>query len=65
LHSVLPALPLPEDCELLATRVPLRGKKLIDKNQQTYKIVWDKAEKLCKIYGEKPAPDQFAASEIY
>ena len=65
LHSVLPALPLPEDCELLATRAPLRGKKLIDKNGQTYKIVWDKAEKLCKIYGEKPAPEQFAAAEIY
>ena len=61
-HSVLPLLELPEDCELLATRVPLKFSGILDKHQQTYKVVYDAGEKLYKLYGEKPAVAVFAES---
>ena len=63
--STLSLLELPKDCELLATRVPLKFSKLLDKHQQAYKVVYDAEEKLYKLYGETPAVEKFAASEIY
>ena len=63
--SVLPLLPLPEDCELLATRVPLKFKQILDKHQAAYKVIYDPVEKLCKLYGTEPAVEKFLNSEVY
>ena len=63
--SPLAMLELPEDCELLATRVPLKFSKLLDKHQQAYKVVYDAGEKLYKLYGETPAVKKFSGAEVY
>lgn len=64
-RSTLALLPLPAECELLATRIPLKDKKLLDKHQNCYRIEYDPAEKLCKIYGAGNALENFAKNDIY
>ena len=63
--SPLPLLGLPEDCELMATRAPLKFKQILDKHQAAYKVVYDPVEKLCKLYGSDPAVKKFADAEVY
>ncbi|MBR2356749.1 MAG: U32 family peptidase [Lentisphaeria bacterium] len=64
-HSTLPLLDLPEKCELLATRIPLKDKVLLDKNQQRYHVEYDPDEKLYKLYGDSDALKNFAGNDIY
>ena len=63
--SPLPLLELPEDCELLATRAPLKFKQILDKHQTAYKVHYDPVEKLYKLYGTEPAVEKFSNAEIY
>ena len=54
-NSSLPLAEQPQDIELLVTRLPLKNKTLIDKNGNTFRAVYDPAEKVTKIYGKTPA----------
>lgn len=63
--SPLPLLELPADCELLATRVPLKFQQILDKHQIAYKAIYDPAEKLYKLYGTAPAVEKFSEAEVY
>ena len=54
-----------ENCELLTTRVPLKQKKLIDRNGNTVKVVYDREEKLYKLYADTPAIGKFRDSETF
>ncbi|MBE6369756.1 MAG: U32 family peptidase [Lentisphaerae bacterium] len=58
-HSPLPLTEPPPDRELLVTRLPLKFKRLLDKNGSAYRVVFDPAEKLTRIYGAAPALEIF------
>lgn len=63
--SILPLCSGSEDCELLTTRVPLKFGELADKNQQIYRIKYDKQEKLYKLFGSTPAREKFRTNENF
>lgn len=60
-HSILPVLEPRKDCELLVTRIPLKVRKIIDKDDQTYRIEFDPTEKLFKLSGTHPAGEKFSS----
>lgn len=64
-HTSLPLLEPPEDCELLVSRVPFKFKKLLDKNAEEYRVVYDPEEKLTKLYGTTPALKRFRSNGNY
>ena len=63
--SILPLISGSEDCELLTTRVPLKFGELSDKNQQIYRVKYDKQEKLYKLFGSTPAREKFRTNENF
>ena len=52
-HSPLVMTEPSGNCELLATRVPLKMQKLIDKNDQAYCVKYDPHEKLYKLFASE------------
>ena len=63
--SVLPLCSNSSDCELLTTRLPLKFKELTDKNQQIYRVKYDKQEKLYKLFGSTSSREKFRADENF
>ncbi|MBE6367152.1 MAG: U32 family peptidase [Lentisphaerae bacterium] len=60
-RSTLAVLPPPENCELLATRAPLKFKQLLDRRNTAYQVRYDRREKLYKLF----APEGVSAAEKF